>query len=304
MINGGRRRYARKSSTAAVYRKVFLSRVHQLLRLATTYVNLKAFTQYQETAITGEFVRVMDEIIDDPSSPRWVGHFSVHDDPPVNAKGRLGRSRKRLDIKVVSAQRLPRSRLSFEAKRLGKNYPVGEYLGVEGLGCFLSGDYAREEPDAGMLGYVQAETADVWAKRIADEIHAAASSLRLVAGDMWKHCQFKGGPVQTYHTRHDRPTVGKTVDIYHTLVMCCRGTSRSARACALDATAAVIAAGREWNGSRGETGRLIVNPSLKRWATRPVLDRQDAYPTWSAVGTLLFVEQRGEAADFGLEHFQ
>jgi len=220
LISGGRCRHAPKSSSATAYRKVFVSRVHQLLHLATFRVSLQAFKRYQETAITGEIVRVMDEIIDDPGSPRWVRHFSVHDDPPVNVKGRLGRSRKRLDIRVVSAQRLPRSRFSFEAKRLGKDHPVADYLGAEGLGCFLSGDYAREEVDAGMLGYVQTESVDVWAQRVGDGIHAAAS-LQLIAGDRWKHRPLKGGPTHTFHTRHDRPAVGKRLDVYHTLLACC-----------------------------------------------------------------------------------
>lgn len=221
MISGERRRRKLKSPRAPAYRQVFVTRVHQLLDLACRRSDPKAFAGYQETAITGEFVRLMDEIIDDPVSPRWARHFSVHDDPPVNAKGRLGRSRKRLDIKVVSAQRLPRSRFSFEAKRLGNDHPTTGYLGGEGLGCFLSGDYAREEPDAGMLGYIQTETADIWAKRISDDIASAAKALSLVAGHAWKHQPFRGGPVHTYVTRHERPSIGKSVDIYHTLLACC-----------------------------------------------------------------------------------
>jgi hypothetical protein len=198
-----------------------VSRVHQLLELAGRWVDANRFKDSQETAITGELVRVMDEIIDNPNSPRWVRHFSVHDDPPVNAPKRVGRSRKRLDIKVVSAQRFPRSRFSFEAKRLGHGNPISKYLGDEGLGCFLSGDYGREEADAGMLGYVQSETPDAWAERIGKNIQESARELFLITGHPWKHLPFRGGPAHTYHTRHKRPSVGRRVDVYHTLLACC-----------------------------------------------------------------------------------
>ncbi len=221
MISGRRRRGTLPAESAPAYREVFVSRVHQLLELAYRRLDPRGFGTYQETAITGELVRVMDEVIDDPGSPEWVRHFSVHDDPPVNAPGRLGRSRKRLDIKVVSSYRLPRSRFSFEAKRLGKENPVADYLGAEGLGCFIAGDYAREEPDAGMLGYVQCDTLDDWAKNLGEKIGAAAQGLCLVADHAWKLSPFRGGPARTYHTRHVRSSVGGSIDVYHTLLVCC-----------------------------------------------------------------------------------
>jgi hypothetical protein len=181
----------------------------------------KSFQAYQETAITGELVRLMDDVIDDLSSPQWVRHFSVHDDPPVNAPRRLGRSRKRLDIKIVSAHRSPRSRFSFEAKRLGNDHPVADYLGEEGLGCFLMGDYAPDEGDAGMLGYVQSDTPSEWASKIGSKIAGATKVLGLIAGHPWKLLSFRNGPAHTYHTRHARMSVGRHIDIYHTLLACC-----------------------------------------------------------------------------------
>jgi hypothetical protein len=198
-----------------------VNRVHQLLELAYRRINPTAFANYQETAITGELVRMMDEVIDDPASPRWVRHLSAHDDPPVNAPGRLGRSRKRLDIKIVSAQRSPRNRFSFEAKRLGKDNPVRNYLGDEGLGCFLSGDYAREEDEAGMLGYLQSGTADGWAPQIRDSMAINAKDFMLVQHGAWKHQPWRHGPQHTYITRHSRKNAARNIDIYHTLLVCC-----------------------------------------------------------------------------------
>lgn len=221
MIN--RRRVRRQEPTASspAYRQVFVTRVHQLLELAYRRSDPTTFQASQETAITGELVRIMDDVIDDPASPRWIRHFSVHDDPPVNAPGRLGRSRKRLDIKVVSAHRSPRSRFSFEAKRLGEDNPTGDYLGEEGLGCFLTGDYARDEGDAGMLGYVQSGTLGDWAGKIGDRISGAAKEFGLIVGQAWTHRPFRNGPAHTYHTRHARKSVGRHIDVYHTLLACC-----------------------------------------------------------------------------------
>lgn len=182
---------------------------------------MKSFHSNQETEVTGELVRSMDSVIDDTTSPGWVRQFNVHDDPPINAPGRLGKSRKRIDIKVVSSHRLPRSRFSFEAKRLGGENPVRDYLGPKGLGCFLAGDYGADEIDAGMLGYVQSDSLDDWAGKIGDKIVRSGKELKLSAGSSWKkHC-FRSGPSHTYHTRHSRKGNEQDIDIYHTLLMCC-----------------------------------------------------------------------------------
>ena len=43
-----------------------------------------------------------------------------------------------------------------------------KYLGRDGLGCFLSGDYRRDECEAGMLGYMRSMTPQHWNKKIGD----------------------------------------------------------------------------------------------------------------------------------------
>ena len=68
-----------------------------------------------------------------------------------------GKYRKRADIRLDSAETSPRARFRFECKRLGRGYPAGRYLGAKGLGCFLRGDFACQDPRAGMLGYVQSD---------------------------------------------------------------------------------------------------------------------------------------------------
>lgn len=49
---------------------------------------------------------------------------------------------------------------AFECKRLNVNFPSGkkslanEYVGNDGMGCFLSGKYSKGHEHAGMIGYV------------------------------------------------------------------------------------------------------------------------------------------------------
>jgi hypothetical protein len=205
---------------SADYRMVFVTRVHQLLALGCGRIDLKRFHSHEEPEITGELVRAMDSVIDDTGSPHWVRKFSVHDDPPVNVPGRLGKSRRRIDIKVVSSLQLPRSCFSFEAKRLSKQNPVGDYIGSDGLGCFLDGHYAANDRDAGMLGYVQSDSPDEWATRLADRITRDARRLGLPTGGNWRKHSFRAGPSHTYHTRHSRKCNSQELDMYHTLLLC------------------------------------------------------------------------------------
>jgi hypothetical protein len=86
--------------------------------------------------------------------------------PPRKAK-----RRPRIDIEILYVKRGPRPRFQFEAKRLGLENHVGDYLGKEGLGCFETGQYARDSDDAGMLGYVQKDTCDGWAGKIERSLH-------------------------------------------------------------------------------------------------------------------------------------
>ena len=209
-----------RPGNARNFRQVFINRVHQLLELGYQKLNPTDWSTAEETAITGEIVRAIDEILDNPSQS-WFQHFSVHDDPPVNAPGRLGKRRKRLDIKIVSSQRTPRSKFSFEAKRLGKRNLVSGYVGSDGLRCFLRGDYAAAEDDAGMLGYVQSDTSESWAAKIQAKLEASRSGFDICSTYTWRECQMEAGPSHIYQTRHNRVSLGRPIDIYHTLLVFC-----------------------------------------------------------------------------------
>jgi hypothetical protein len=220
LIRGNTRKRRGSSNDAGTYRRVFLGRVHQLIELGYRKLAPANLAKSEETEITGELVRSMDEVIDDPTSVAWVRYFSVHDDPPVNAPGRKGKSRQRLDVKIVSAQRHPRNRFSFEAKRLGRGNPVGKYLGPKGLGCFLNGEYAVNEDDAGMLGYVRSKTPQVWAEKLRVELEAPGTAYAMGRASRWQPHKFRFAPAHVYLTTHVRHSLKRDVAIYHTLLTC------------------------------------------------------------------------------------
>jgi hypothetical protein len=206
----------RRSDNASDFRRVFIVKVHQLLELGYRKLIPRDWEAAEEPAITGELVRGMEEVA---STSKPFRHFHVHDDPYVNAPGRLGKHRKKLDISVVSSQNLQRTRFSFEAKRLGPLNPVRNYVGPEGLGCFLRGDYAATEDEAGMLGYVQSDTAENWAQRIQAKLQESRATFALYKNSTWREHLMRSGPTNTYHTCHNRAALGRSIDIYHTFLV-------------------------------------------------------------------------------------
>jgi hypothetical protein len=146
---------------------------HWLIAEGYERMDKAAFAQAQEPAITGELVREMRSFLESGSgAPTWVSFFSIHDDPPLNVGGRLGRSRPRVDIEFERIAAGKRPRLRFEAKRLrsATRHTVARYLGEEGLGCFLTGKYPATHGEAGMLGYAQSDDEVTWAERIASRL--------------------------------------------------------------------------------------------------------------------------------------
>ncbi len=150
--------------------------------------------------------------------------YSVHDDPPVHdAKGRRrqrreGKYRKRVDIRLDSAETSPRARFRFECKRLGRGYPAGRYLGAKGLGCFLRGDCACQDPRAGMLGYVQSDDESAWAGKIAAKLAAAPGQYLVHPNSPWRQELIIRELAHTYRSGHGRGRGQSPITIYHTLL--------------------------------------------------------------------------------------
>lgn len=210
-----------QSDNAEDFRWAFLIRVHEVLEGGYRRLNYIAFAQVDEPAITGELRAAMNAYLRDYAAPDWADHFSVHDDPPVDDVNRKGKNRNRIDIRVDSATPRPGSSFAFEAKRLTDRRAVVKYLGRNGLGCFLRGDYARAENEAGMLGYVQAKDPAHWSTEIGGALLKNQTRYEVTEHSAWKGRQLEKGPAHVYVSEHARTKVGRPLSIYHTLLLFC-----------------------------------------------------------------------------------
>lgn len=204
---------------AAIYRRHFVTVVHRVLAGAYLLLDPATLATKEETAITGLLVDAMRSLLDSREYPDGAHFFDVHDDRPVSAPGVEGKKRGRIDFVVVDTNPRPRPTYSFEAKRLNDSGSVAKYLGRDGLGCLLSGKYAKDEPDAGMLGYVQADQPSEWAERIAKKLDKERKKHGLSpTGHIWDAHVLVSQLPHSYRSRHTRN--GKAFEVSHVLLLC------------------------------------------------------------------------------------
>ena len=206
------------SGNGSSYAQVFVQRVHELLGQGYAAMNPSEFASAEEEHITGELIKAIDAFLDSDKALRWRW-FSIHEDPRIHDDVRTGKRRLRLDIRIDSSQTSPRSRMRFEAKRLGPKHGPGVYLGSEGIQCLLDGGYADNDSVAGMLGYVQKGHSDDWAKKIEKAMGKNAKKLGVSKSGGWVRYQLTPELTSTYRSIHDRPGVGPTIEIFHSLLI-------------------------------------------------------------------------------------
>ena len=125
-----------------VDRLAFIGNVHRLLALGYARLFPRDYRDAEENLLNQAFVAALRAAVEDLSAPRWAIHFSVHEKRKQNDGQRLGNARFELDIVFERTRRGVHPRFSMEAKRLGPAHPVTTYLGPEGLGAFMTGEYA------------------------------------------------------------------------------------------------------------------------------------------------------------------
>ncbi|MCE9526864.1 MAG: hypothetical protein K8R36_12505 [Planctomycetales bacterium] len=154
------------SGNKPIYRTSFVRHSHEILKMGYDLLDSPTYSGHEEEDITGELVRSMRVALQSRKAPKWAKNFWAFEETRVNDPTRLGKRRLRIDIEILKSQEGPRPLFRFEAKRLRDTASRREYLGKEGLGCFLDGRYAKEDDTAGMLGYVQADTISSHAKKL------------------------------------------------------------------------------------------------------------------------------------------
>jgi hypothetical protein len=165
------------------YWSAYREHIHTLLAWGYSDSQNRVQARHNETDITGFIAEAIQNKLDDPDSPLWCDQIALKDDPPIPGGGRTGRKRWRPDLIFESVEKRPRPKYHFEAKRLRRKQSILEYLGEDGLLCFIDGRYAHESSEAGMLGYVQSDNIDTWTKKLQlaiDQDHQDKNALLLL----------------------------------------------------------------------------------------------------------------------------
>ncbi len=208
------------SGNSGPYRRIFVKQVHLLIALGYARIDLESFRNAQEPAITGELVRQIRLVIEDRDSPShfWAHRYAIHDDPPQNIPGLQGKKRPRVDIEMERTQRGPHARFQFEAKKfpVGRKDAVGEYIGENGLGSFISGRYAETLDDAGMLAYVQSGSVTDWIEKVKTRLEKQRDSCEL--DEEWAKAQIVEDIENCYRTVHYRKRIGGRLVVYHSFL--------------------------------------------------------------------------------------
>ena len=130
----------------------------------------------------------------------------------------MGKDRPMPDIVVESnTPRTIHPEYVFEAKRLATSgYPIGKYLGKDGLQLFIDGIYACDCPEVGMIGYVQKGTFEHWEKELCQKLSITTELLtknkpqKIIIIDDLEY---------EWVSEHDRK-INKPVTVYHIFLDC------------------------------------------------------------------------------------
>ena len=205
-------------ANAPEFREAFVRKCHRLVGLAYLTLDRASLRMAEETEITGELARTMEELLDRIPPPRGMRNLVVFDDPPQNTGRRRGRKRLRVDIEVRAIEVGPKPRFRFEAKRLTSDSSVRAYLGKDGLQMYIRGEYAGEQDDAGMLGYVQTGEPMAWAAEIDTRLKLQPAEHAVCAGGEWNSCSLATEIPLTFRSVHNRLSIGRPLVVFHTLL--------------------------------------------------------------------------------------
>lgn len=194
------------------YGVAFRNDAHQLLAWGYEDARPLITPANEETEITGFITEAIEERLESPETPLRFDRYDATEDPPIPGKGRIGKRRRRVDIRIKCSVFRPRLRYYFEAKRLKKpSHQIGSYIGKDGLQMFIKESYASESLEAAMIGYVQNREIKDWKKELQKRIAKDTSTtegLRKIRGLS-----------NTWISKHIRES-GRTIEICHVFLDC------------------------------------------------------------------------------------
>lgn len=197
------------------YWREFRRRVFFLVQVGYRRLEAARFQAAHEEVITGELHRKIKDYLD-ADAPEWADSYTVHDDPPVHAEGRKGKHRRRLDLRFERLGARPRPHYEIECKRLCKGKSgAADYFGADGMALFLVGAYARQWPEAGMIGYVQTGDVCEWQEKLATKL--AKQDVPQLSDGGWRSVTLVDG-LATYATTHPRDADQAPIRVFHALL--------------------------------------------------------------------------------------
>ena len=212
---------AGRSSNSADYQTAFLERIHRLLQLGYESLTPADYEHAEEDDITGDLCKHMIFLTETAPSEKWMSRFSVKDQDPSNDVAsektglpRKGKRRPKIDIRIVCKHQTPNRGYCIEAKRLYRSDSVSEYVGDEGVGAFICGDYGKNDDFGGMLGYVQEVKTDEWLSKIETKLKLRADVKVAESAAAMLRVNFSKGPRQVFQSWHERSN-GRDIKLYH-----------------------------------------------------------------------------------------
>ena len=215
-----RQRPRARSANKPDYEESFINRSHRIVSIGYARLNAPSFAEHEEEDITGELTRAMQEAVQNPSAPRWAKHFWPSEEIRLHDEKRLGKHRLRIDIQIMQHGISPRRQFRFEAKRLHDAASRRDYLGRDGLRCFLDGRYAKDDEIAGMLGYVQESSIQHQARSLSDSLEADPIKYAAAKGGEWTELPVVA-ELSTFRSVHQRTRPLPPITLLHTLLLFC-----------------------------------------------------------------------------------
>ena len=203
---------------------LFVTRVHELLQAGYATMKPVAYNTCEEPEISGELADRIETFLEGRSKP-WMRYWTAMDNAPENqphlplAKRRMGKRRKLPDLKFKYSGQRETLYFRFEAKKLKDTGSFRDLISSEdGLGRFISREYGRKDVAGGLLGYVQLETPEIHASRVANAFAENPKLYRIEPDGGWTMVKWPNGPACCFRTIHTRKYTSQTITIFHSFL--------------------------------------------------------------------------------------
>ncbi|MHB9036375.1 MAG: hypothetical protein ACYC64_06885 [Armatimonadota bacterium] len=203
------------------YYDAFIRDAHQMLVWGYDGAKNRISADDEEPAITGLIVAAIEDKLNDVDTPDYYDKYQPHENKPDNKTGRKGKHRPMPDIMICFSGCRPRMEFYVEAKRLRANgFPIGEYIGEDGLQCFLRGDYACDCLSAAMIAYIQSDTPERWFTQLDNRFSSDTSKSLGIKTELGQTSVLSDLPHEwvSEHSRND----STNIRIYHIFLDCCK----------------------------------------------------------------------------------